>query len=99
MVDGRRGDESSLSSILSFRASSTVEERWCGERASKRILSVENGGGMGRAGKGRTACCLYCAKELEHTLALALAGVRAKVAAYSTECICFELIPGNLGRG
>jgi hypothetical protein len=54
---------------------------------------------MGRAGEGRTACCLYCAEELEHTLALALSGVRAKVTADSTEGVCLELIPGDLGRG
>ncbi|KAH9009428.1 hypothetical protein EDB83DRAFT_461935 [Lactarius deliciosus] len=97
LVDGRRGDESSLSSILSFRASSTTGGRWCDESASRRTRSAENDRGMGRAGTGRTVCCLHCAKELKHALALALAGVRAKVTADSTEGVCLELIPWNLG--
>ena len=52
---------------------------------------------MGRAGMGRTAYCLYCAEKLEHALALALSRVRAKVTADSTEGICLELVPWNLG--
>ena len=51
---------------------------------------------MGKAGAVRTAYCLYCAEKLEHALALALSGVRAKVAADSTEGICLELVPWNL---
>jgi hypothetical protein len=52
---------------------------------------------MDGRGTGRTASCLYGAKELEHTVALALARVRAKVAADGAEGVCFELIPWDLG--
>ncbi len=60
---------------------------------------AESNGKMGRTGTGRTASCLYGAEELEHTLALALSGVRAKVTADCTEGVCLELIPWDLGRG
>ena len=60
---------------------------------------AESSGRMSRTGTGRTASCLYGAEELEHTLALALSGVRAKVTADCTEGVCLELIPWDLGRG
>ena len=60
---------------------------------------AESRGRMGRTGTGRTASCLYCAEEHEHTIALALSGVRAKVTADCTEGVCLELIPWDLGRG
>jgi hypothetical protein len=46
---------------------------------------------------GRTAGCFYCTEELEHPLALALSGVRAKVTADGTEGVCLELVPWDLG--
>ena len=54
---------------------------------------------MGGTGTGRTASCLYGAEELEHTLALALSRVRAKVTADCTEGVRLELIPWDLRRG
>jgi hypothetical protein len=63
-----------------------------------RVLA-ESSGRMGRTRTGRTASCLYGAEELEHTLALALSWVRAKVTADCTEGVCLELIPWDLGRG
>jgi hypothetical protein len=54
---------------------------------------------VGKTRTGRTASCLYCTKELEHALALALSWVRAKVTANCTEGVCLELIPWDLGRG
>ena len=60
---------------------------------------AESSGRMGRTGTRRTTSCFYGAEELEHTLALALSGVRAKVTADCTERVCLELIPWDLGRG
>ncbi len=60
---------------------------------------AESSGRTGMTGTGRTACCLYGTEELEHTLALALSRVRAKVTADCTESVCLELIPWDLGRG
>ena len=60
---------------------------------------AESRGRMGRTGTGRTTSCLYGAEELEHTLALALSGVRAKVTADCTESVRLEFIPWDLGRG
>jgi len=60
---------------------------------------AESRGRMGRTRTGRTASCLYGTEELEHSLALALSRVRAKVTADCTESVCLELIPWNLGRG
>ena len=48
---------------------------------------------------GRTASCLYCAEKLEHALALALSGIRAKVTADSAEGVRLELVPWDLGLG
>ena len=59
----------------------------------------ERCGRMGKTETGRTASCLYCSEKLEHTLALALSGVRAKVTAYGTEGVCLELVPWDLGCG
>ena len=70
-----------------------------GEIAWDETSLAESSGRMGRTRTGRTAGCLYGTEELEHTLALALSGVRAKVTAYCTERVCFELIPWDLGRG
>jgi hypothetical protein len=64
----------------------------------EKVLS-ERCGRMGKTGTGRTASCLYCSEKLEHTLALALSGVRAKVTAYGTEGVCLELVPWDLGCG
>lgn len=52
---------------------------------------------MGGTERGRTAGCLYRTKELEHALALALSGVRAKIAADCAEGVCLELVPWDLG--
>jgi hypothetical protein len=60
---------------------------------------AESSGRMGRTGTGRTTSCLYGAEELEHTLALALSWVRAKVTADCAEGVCLELIPWDLGCG
>jgi hypothetical protein len=57
----------------------------------------ENGGRMGGTERGRTAGCLHRTKELEHALALALSGVRAKIAADCAEGVCLELVPWDLG--
>jgi hypothetical protein len=70
-----------------------------GEKVWDKTSLAESNGRMGRTGTGRTASCLYGAEELEHTLALALSGVRAKVTADCTEGVRLELIPWNLGWG
>jgi hypothetical protein len=70
-----------------------------GEIARDETSLAESSGRMGRTRTGRTAGCLYGAEELEHTLALALSRVRAKVTADCTEGVCLELIPWDLGCG
>ena len=70
-----------------------------GEIAWDEASLAESSRRMGRTRTGRTASCLYGAEELEHTLALALSWVRAKVTADCTEGVCLELIPLDLGGG